>query len=112
MLRDDGKVTRREALRIGLQCAALGALNTSPRLMGGAVPSSMTVLKAAGSRRGCQIGIAASKVSLQDPAVAQFVVENFNLLTASGMKWDTIHPAPDTYNFTESDWNVNFAEKN
>ena len=112
MLRDDGKVTRREALRIGLQCAALGALNTPPMLMAGADPSSRTVLKAAGSRRGRQIGIAASKASLQNPAVAQFVIENFNLLTASGMKWDAIHPTPDTYNFAESDWNVNFAQKN
>jgi endo-1,4-beta-xylanase len=112
MLRDSWTVTRREALRLGLQCAALGALNTSPMLMAGAETSSQMALKAAGSRRGCQIGVAADKASLQDAAVAQFVVDNFNLLTASGMKWDAIHPAPDTYNFTEGDWNVNFAEKN
>jgi endo-1,4-beta-xylanase len=112
MLRDDGKVTRREALSIGLQCAALGALNTRPMFTAAAEPFSSTVLKEAGSREGRRIGAAASKASLQDPAVAQFIIENFNLLTASGMKWDAIHPAPETYNFTESDWNVNFAEKN
>jgi endo-1,4-beta-xylanase len=110
MLPDGGKLTRRQALRIGLQCAALGALNASPALM--AEPPSLMVLKAAASRRGCQVGIASSKASLQDPAVAQFVIQNFNLLTASGMKWDAIHPAPDTYNFAESDWNLSFAEKN
>jgi endo-1,4-beta-xylanase len=112
MLRDDGKVTRREALRIGLQCAGLGLLNNPLMLMAQAGPSPPTVLKEAGSRKGRQIGTAANKASLQDPAVAQFVIENFNLITASGMKWDSIHPAPDTYNFEESDWNLNFAEKN
>jgi endo-1,4-beta-xylanase len=69
-------------------------------------------LKAAGARRGCLIGIAATMPSLQDAAASRFVVNNFNLLTASGMKWDAIHPGLDTYSFTEADWNVNFAEKN
>jgi endo-1,4-beta-xylanase len=49
---------------------------------------------------------------MQDPATVQFVARNFNLLTAGGMKWSDIHPGPDTYNFTEADWNMNFAEKN
>jgi endo-1,4-beta-xylanase len=111
MLRANLKLTRRDALRLGLQCAALGALSTSPVMMEGAAPSPM-VLKAAGSHRGCLIGSAAPKVQLQDAAVAQFVIDNFNLLTASGMKWNAIHPEPDTYNFVEGDWNVDFAERN
>jgi endo-1,4-beta-xylanase len=106
------EVTRREALRIALQCAALGGLSTSPMLIPAAEQSSQAVLKGAGSRHGRLIGTAASKASLQDAEVAQFVIANFNLLTASGMKWDAIHPAPGTYNFAEGDWNVNFAEKN
>jgi endo-1,4-beta-xylanase len=78
----------------------------------GAPTSPAMTLKEAGARRKCQVGTATGKASLQDPAIAQFVVSNFNLLTASGMKWDAIHPSPDTYNFTEADWNINFAEKN
>jgi endo-1,4-beta-xylanase len=97
---------------MGVQCAALGALNISPMLLAEAGSSSPTPLKEAGLRNGRQIGIPAGKSSLQDPVLAKFIIENFNLITASGMKWDAIHPAADTYNFAESDWNVSFAEKN
>ena len=68
-------------------------------------------LKEAGAPLGCQIGIAANKAILQDPAITRFVILNFNLLTASGIKWDAIHPAPDTYDFTEADWNINSPRK-
>jgi endo-1,4-beta-xylanase len=106
-------MTRREAMLAGLRVAAYAALpNASSMAMVGAPASPAMTLKAAGARRRCQVGIAPSKASLQDPAIAQFVISNFNLLTASGMKWDAIHPAPDTYNFAEADWNINFAEKN
>lgn len=66
-------------------------------------------LKSAVGSSGPNIGISINKSSLQDPAVAQIVVENFNLLTAGGLKWKQIHPAPDTYAFEEADWSVNFA---
>jgi endo-1,4-beta-xylanase len=69
-------------------------------------------MKAAGACFGGQIGIAANKASLQDPLFAQTVVRNFNLLTASGMKWDRIHPGADNYDFEEADWNIHFAEQN
>ncbi len=49
---------------------------------------------------------------LRDPAIARVVVKEFNLLTASGMKWVALHPEPDRYDFTEADWNVHFAEQN
>lgn len=113
MHRNSPRLTRREALRLGLQLAGQGlVLNAWPTLTAEAEASGSMALKAAGERRGCQIGVAASKASLQDPDVAQFVARNFNLLTASGMKWDAIHPGPDTYDFAEADWNVNFAERN
>jgi endo-1,4-beta-xylanase len=107
------RLTRREALRLGLQLAGQGVvLNAWPTLTAEAEASGSMVLKVAGQRRGCQIGVAASKASLQDPDVAQFVARNFNLLTASGMKWDAIHPGPESYDFAEADWNVSFAESN
>jgi endo-1,4-beta-xylanase len=90
--------------------AGLAKASSMPMIHG--ANSGPLTLKEAGASRGCQIGTAASKASLQDPAIAQFAISNFNLLTASGMKWDAIHPGPDTYNFTEADWNINFAEKN
>jgi endo-1,4-beta-xylanase len=106
-------MNRREALWKGMSFAACAALlkDFPPRraLQSG---SALKTLKPAGSCSGRQIGIAADKASLQDPGVAQIVVRNFNLLTASGMKWDRLQPAPDKYDFSEGDWNVNFAQQN
>jgi endo-1,4-beta-xylanase len=106
-------LSRREALLVGLQLAGHAALlNASPALMTESSPSQSMTLKAAGASSGCQVGTAAPLVLLQNASIAQFVVRNFNLLTASGLKWDAVHPQPDSYNFTEADWNINFAEKN
>jgi endo-1,4-beta-xylanase len=106
-------ITRREALIAGLQLAAYAAFpRTSSIVMADATPSVPTTLKAAGALRRCQIGTATSKASLQNPAIADFVARNFNLLTASGMKWHALRPGPETYNFAEADWNIGFAEKN
>lgn len=106
-------LSRRETLLAGLQLAAHTVLlNVSPALMAESGPSQSMTLKAAGASSGCQVGTAAPQVLLQDAFIAQFVVRNFNLLTASGLKWDAVHPQPDSYNFTEADWNINFAEKN
>ena len=107
------QLTRREALLASLGLAAYATLpKASSTLFAQSLSSTPTPLKTAGARLGCQIGTATDKQGLQDEAIAQFVVRNFNLLTASGMKWGSIHPGPDTYDFTEADWNVSFAEKN
>ncbi len=106
-------MTRREVILSGVRLAAYAGLaKASSMSMMHAAGSSSLTLKEAGVPLRCQIGTAADRTSLQDPAVARFVILNFNLLTASGMKWGTIHPGPDTYDFTEADWNINFAEKN
>jgi endo-1,4-beta-xylanase len=81
-------------------------------MMAETAASASMGLKAAGTGRKCQIGIAANKAWIQDASTVQFVVDNFSLLTAGGMKWYEIHPGPDTYSFAEADWNIAFAEKN
>jgi endo-1,4-beta-xylanase len=104
-------ITRREALTASLQFAAHGALlNVTARLVSQTASPQM-VLKAAGARRGCLVGIFMTKALLQDPAAKQFIVNNFNLITAGGMKWGEVHPEPDSYNFAEADSNLDFAEK-
>jgi endo-1,4-beta-xylanase len=106
-------MTRREAIQAAVRLAAYAGLAKASSLpMVHAANAGPLTLKEAGAPRGRQIGTAASKASLQDPAIARFVILNFNLLTASGMKWDALHPGPDTYDFSEADWNINFAEKN
>ena len=85
-------LSRRQTLLAGLQLAAHTVLlNVSPALMAESGPSQSMTLKAAGASSGCQVGTAAPQVLLQDASIAQFVVRNFNLLTASGLKWDAVH---------------------
>ncbi len=73
-------------------------------------PSDRVPLKIAARRLDCQIGIAADRAMLSDPAQARIVAENFNLLTVKGLKWDALRPTPDTWNFAEADFNIQFAE--
>ena len=106
-------MNRREALLNGLRLVAWTALSEAdPSLLAQHSVSALTPLKTAGACFGALTGIAADTTSLQDASFAQIVVQNFNLLTASGMKWDRIHPGQDTYDFTEADWNIHFAQEN
>ena len=106
-------MTRREALLNGVQLVAWTALSkAAPSLAAQTPPSALTALKTAGGCSGAKIGIATDKASLQDTSFAKLVIQNFNLITASGMKWDRIHPGPDTYDFSEADWNMHLAEEN
>jgi endo-1,4-beta-xylanase len=106
-------MNRREAISNGLRFAACTAIATAvPSLVGESFSSAPVMLKRARTCGEALIGVAADKASLQNPSVVRFVVQNFNLLTASGMKWNDIQPQPNTYSFAEADWNIHFAEQN
>jgi endo-1,4-beta-xylanase len=106
-------MNRREALLNGLRLVASTALAQAASPLVAQPPTSRSgSLKATGSCVGAQIGLAADKASLEDPSFARLVIQNFNLLTISGLKWDGVHPAPNTYNFSEADWSMHFAEEN
>lgn len=106
-------MTRRETLAQSARFAACMALATaSPSWAEQRLDNGVAPLKSAGTCVGASIGIAADKAALQDPAIARMVIRNFNLLTASGLKWDRLRPAIDRYDFSEADWNVHFAEQN
>ena len=106
------KKTRREAILLSLQAAAYAAASGEGRSFSAEMPddSQWPSLKSIGARFGCPVGTATPYQMLQDAAIAQIVSKEFNLLTASGMKWVAIHPDSDRYDFTEGDWNVRFAE--
>ena len=58
-------------------------------------------LKQIARRRGIIAGANADSHYLQDPAFAQFLAANFDMLTPGNeMKWGGIHPARSVYNFT------------
>jgi len=70
-------------------------------------------LKSYGVPCGAHIGIQAERPWLQQQAFARFVTTNFNMLTAGNeLKWARLRPNPETYNFTDADWMVNFARQN
>lgn len=106
-------MNRRDALWKGMGILACSALSRAiPSSAAQQHGSTLKPLKAAGVCSGRKIGIAIDKPSLEDPLFAQAVIDNFSLVTASGMKWDRIHPASDRYDFAEADWNMHFAEQN
>jgi endo-1,4-beta-xylanase len=104
------KITRREAMRMGLEAAGCGLVGRRAAAWVEKAPSIKPALKSVGEDFDCLIGIQESYSPLQNAAVAETVAQQFNLLTASGMKWDAIHPGPEKYDFREADWNVHFAE--
>ncbi|MDA3900445.1 MAG: endo-1,4-beta-xylanase [Spirochaetes bacterium] len=69
-------------------------------------------LRKAADKQGILIGTAVATDQLEDPKYYKTLAENFNVVTAENiMKWETIHPRRDTYDFTESDKLVKFAKK-
>ena len=105
------EMKRRHFLLSSLRLAALAALRpVAGRMAFAAKPDS---LKALGAPCGLKIGVQAEKGPLQNPSFAQSITTNFNLLTPGNeLKWPRIRPTPDTYNFADGDWMVNFAQKN
>lgn len=100
-------LTRRKILAHSARLFTAAALSkTAPSLDAQPAP-----FKSASACSGMLVGIAADKAALQDPQVAQMVARNFSLITASGMKWDKVHPEQNRYDFSEGDWNMNFAQE-
>jgi endo-1,4-beta-xylanase len=58
-----------------------------------------------------KLGFQASKANLEVPEFAQFVTQNFNLLTPGNeLKWPRLRPTPDSYSFADADWMVDFCQ--
>lgn len=67
-------------------------------------------LRELAAQRGIVIGAAAAPNNLQTPVYADTLTGHFNGLTPENqMKWDTIHPKKDEYNFSGGDRLVEFA---
>lgn len=59
------------------------------------------------------IGTAVDPAFLNEPGYAETISREFNMVEAeNSMKWETIHPAKDVYDFREGDAIVKFAEQN
>jgi endo-1,4-beta-xylanase len=94
---------RRDLLRLGV--LALGATVIRPAEAANAVS-----LQAIENGTPVLIGVAVGRDELGNAGLANFVVTNFGIMTPSyELKWKSLRPTPTTFNFTNSDWAVNFA---
>jgi endo-1,4-beta-xylanase len=69
-----------------------------------------STLRAAAETRNVLAGSAVSNSQLHHPAIVSILAEQCRILVAeNGMKWRTIHPEPDRYDFTVGDELMAFA---
>lgn len=67
-------------------------------------------LRESAERSGILIGAAARPQQLLEPAYASTLAREFNMLEPEdAMKWEVVHPAPETFDFSQADRLVAFA---
>src|SRR6185436_13668783 len=79
-----------------------------------AIIAGAQTLRDAADGRGLFVGAAVNMNPFRnEPMYTQTLGREFNMLVAeNAMKFDAIHPAQNTYNFTDADALVAFAEAN
>jgi len=106
-------MNRRQLLKFISNCALLPGVGRSSFGMVANSDDHIRPLKELGRSCGLLVGVQSEKFLLEIPALAQFTAQQFNLLTPGNeMKWNRLRPGPDTFNFTDADWMVNFASRN
>ncbi len=79
---------------------------------GGDDPVS-TPLKTLAEQKGFLYGCEATLSELSDPPYKALVVSQADLLVPGlALKWDVLRPTPETFDFSQGDWNLNFARQN
>jgi len=97
---------RRTFLALGAAALA-GTIDLEP-----AFGQNIPPLKSLGAPCGLFVGLQASRKNLQNAAFAQLAIKNFNLITpGQEFKWAKLRPSPDSFNFVDADYMVQFAEQ-
>jgi len=74
------------------------------------VPASPQTLRETAERSGMLIGAAVRPEQLSEPLYAATLAREFNMLEPEdAMKWEVVHPAPETFDFSQADRIVAFA---
>jgi len=74
------------------------------------VPASSQTLRETAERSGMLVGAAARPQQLSEPQYATTLAREFNLVEPEdAMKWEVVHPAPETFDFSQADRIVAFA---
>ena len=82
----------------------------SLRSSGPDAPAKLGSFRALTAGTPLKIGAQATKPFLQTPDFAQFVTDNFDLLTPGlEFRWFRLRPTPDTFTFADADWMIDFC---
>ena len=69
-------------------------------------------LRAAADRAGILIGTAVRPAQLSETAYASTLAREFNMLEPEDvLKWETVHPEPQTFDFSQGDQIIDFATR-
>jgi endo-1,4-beta-xylanase len=73
-------------------------------------PTHSQTLREAAAKSGVLVGTAVRPEQLTEPAYAATLAREFNMLEPeNALKWESIHPEPDTFDFAAGDRLVEFA---
>lgn len=73
--------------------------------------AATATLRSLGDAHGMYIGTSTHPAYFEIPDYVNLLTREFNtLIPGNSMKWETIHPEPERYDFTEGDAIVNFAQ--
>jgi endo-1,4-beta-xylanase len=87
-------------------------LATAGFCLGFCSPAAEQSLREAASSAGILIGTAVRPAQLSEAAYAATLAREFNMVEPEdALKWEIVHPAPDSYDFSQGDQVVDFATR-
>jgi endo-1,4-beta-xylanase len=106
MTHQPGTLTRRQFLA---QAAALTAC-AAPAAQSLYVASQS--LRESAARKGILYGSALRGLAVEDPSYAALFARQYAIAVPEGaLKWGSLRPTPDTYDFSGGDWLLSFASQ-
>src|SRR5208282_5767501 len=89
------------------------ALATAAFCVGFGAAAPEQSLREAAQRSGLLIGTAVRPAQLSEAAYASTLAREFNLLEPEdALKWEVVHPEPQSFDFSQGDQVVDFAYRN
>jgi endo-1,4-beta-xylanase len=102
---------RRDFLQAGLLCGAAEMLRPYQLQAMLQITEGQPTLKSLALAKGITIGGQVEQYLLRQPAIADFVTQNYSIITPGmELKWERIHKAPKQFDFSGADWMINFAQ--
>jgi endo-1,4-beta-xylanase len=102
-------LSRRSAIRLAA-LATLSAASDGLALVGSKGSTATPGLAQLGAGRGMKVGIQCGTGRFAEPVLGPFLRANFNMVTPP-LKWTSLRPGPDHYDFNEADQQFKDQEK-